>query len=127
MVLVQTGVDRITGILQSDRPIALVPASNREDAREVAISARDGGFGVSVIEDRSRGLLVVVVGDVGRTAGLRRFIGRYHAEIATDRNVEIEKVYCSAGWLTGLAHSRGADVVRAPVGHSSDSDGQKLC
>jgi hypothetical protein len=110
MLLIETPVDRITEILQSDRPIALVPAGSRNHAKEIAVSARDHGFGVSVIEDRSQRCLVLVVGDQDRQADLRRFVRRYDAEIATDRHLEIEKVYCAAGWLTGLAHSQAADI-----------------
>ena len=110
MLLIETAVDRITGILGSDRPIALVPAESRDRAKEIAISARHGGFGVSVIEDGSRGLLVLVVGDQDRQADLRRFVRRFGAEIATDRHVEVVKVYSPASWFTGLAHSQGADI-----------------
>ena len=110
MLLIETPVDRITEILQSDRPIALVPVQSRNRAKEIAVAARDGGFGVSVIEDRSERLFVLVVGDVGHTAEHRRFVRRFGAEIATDRHLEIEKVYCAAGWFTGLAHSQGANI-----------------
>lgn len=110
MLLIETAVDRITGNLGSDRPIALVPAENRDRATEIAVAARDGGFGVSVIVDRSERLLVLVVGDVGHTAEHRRFVRRFGAEIATDRHVKIETVYCPASWLTGLAHSQGANI-----------------
>ena len=110
MLPVETDVDRITGILGSDRPIALVPAESRNQAKEIAGAARDAGFGVAVIEDRSRGLLVLVVGDASHTTELRCFVRRYDAETATTRHLGIEKVYCAAGWFTGLAHSRGADI-----------------
>jgi hypothetical protein len=39
-------------------------------------------------------------------------VQRFGSEIATDRNVEIGKVYCAAGWLPVLAHLRGEDVGR---------------
>jgi len=110
MLLIETAVDRITGILESDRPIALVPAENRDRATEIAVAARDGGFGVSVIVDRSERLLVLVVGDQDRQADLRRFVRRFGADIATDRHVEVVKVYSPASWFTGLAHSQGAYV-----------------
>jgi hypothetical protein len=110
MLLVQTAVDRIAGMLEGDHPIALVPAESRNRANEIAVAARDGGFGVSVIEDCSRRLLVLVVGDASHIAELRRFVRRYDAEIATDRHVEIEKVFQPASWFTGLAHSQGADI-----------------
>ena len=101
--LVHSAVDRIAGILHGENPIALVPADSQDRAKQIAVAARDGGFGVSVIEDRS---LVLVVGDHDRQADLRRF----GAEIATDRHVKIETVYCPAGWLTAMAYSRGANV-----------------
>jgi hypothetical protein len=110
MLMIETAVDRITAILDSNRPFAFVPAGDRDEAKQIAVAARDGGFGVSVIEDRSRRLLVLVLGDARHTAELRRFVRRYNTEIATDRHVEIETVYCPAGWLTGLAHSQGADI-----------------
>src|SRR5450759_1960455 len=47
MLLVQTTLDRITGILEKRPPIALVPAENRDTAKKIAVAARDGGFGVS--------------------------------------------------------------------------------
>jgi hypothetical protein len=110
MLLIETTVDRITGILESDRPIALVPAESRDRATEIAVAARDGGFGVAVIEDRSERLFVLVVGDQDRQADLRRFMRRFGAEIATDRHVEVVKVYSPASWFTGLAHLQGANI-----------------
>ena len=88
----------------------VVPAEDRNRAKEIAVAARDGGFGFSVIVDRSERLLVMVVGDASHTTDLRRFLRRFGAEIATDRHLEIEKVYCWPGWLTAMAHSRGADI-----------------
>jgi hypothetical protein len=110
MLLIETAVDRITRILESDRPIALVPAESRDRAKEIAVAARDGGFGVSVIVDRSERLLVLVVGDQDRQAELRCFVRRFNLEIATDRHIAIEKVFCWPGWLAAMAHSRGADI-----------------
>ena len=110
MLLIETAVDRISGILGSDRPIALVPAESRDRAKEIAGPARNAGFGVAVIDDRSRGLLVMVIGDASHTTELRCFVRRYDAEIATDRHVAIEKVYCWPGWLTAMAHSQGANI-----------------
>jgi hypothetical protein len=110
MLLVETTLDRITGILESDRPIALVPAEDRNRAKEIAGAASDAGFGVSVIVDRSERLLVLVVGDQDRRADLRRFVRRFGAEIATDCHLEIEKVCCWPGWLTAMAHSQGANI-----------------
>ena len=110
MLLIETPVDRITEILESDRPIALVPAESRDRAKEIAVAVSDGGFGVAVILDRSERLFVLVVGDVGHTAEHRRFVRRFGADIATDRHIAIEKVYCWPGWLTAMAHSRGADI-----------------
>jgi hypothetical protein len=60
--------------------------------------------------DRSERLFVLVVGDVGHTAEHRRFVRRFGAEIATDRHLEIEKVYCWPGWLTAMAHAPGANI-----------------
>jgi hypothetical protein len=109
MLLIETTVDRITEILQSDRPIALVPAESRDRAKEIARTVSDGGFGVAVILDRSERLFVLVVGDVGHTAEHRRFVQRFGA-VSTDRHIDIEKVYCWPGWLGAMAHSRGADI-----------------
>ena len=53
---------------------------------------------------------MLLVGDEGRIETLRRFVLRYGSEIATERNVDIEKVYVPASWLTGMAISQGADV-----------------
>ena len=61
---------------------------------------------------------MLVVGDEGHARELRRFGGRYGAEIATDRRVKIEKAYSPASWLTGLAASQGMDVGKA-VGASA--------
>src|SRR5664280_1910710 len=110
MLLIENPVDRITRILGSDRPIALVSVESRERANEIAVAARDGGFGVAVIEDHSGGLLVLVVGDQDRQADLRHSVRRFGAEIAKERHVEIGKVYCWPGWFTGMAHAQGADV-----------------
>ena len=87
-----------------------MPATNRDQAKEIAIAARDAGFGVSLLLERSGRLLVLVVADEGRIEELRRFVGQYDVEIATDRNVDIEKVYVAASWNTGTAKSQGADV-----------------
>ena len=102
----------VAEILDSHRPFAFVPAWDRDEAKQIAVAARDGGFGVSVIVDRSERLLVLVVADPGQERHLRRFVfvRRYNAEIATDRHVKIETVYCPASWLTGLAHSQDADI-----------------
>ena len=43
----------------------------------------------------------------GRSA---KFVGRYGAEIVTERHVEIEKVYVPASWNTGMVAVQGADV-----------------
>ena len=51
-----------------------------------------------------------MVGDQIRQADLRRFVRGFGAEIATDRQVALEKVYCPAGWLTAMAHSQGTDI-----------------
>ena len=109
MLLVEITIERITDILKSARPIALIPTENRDRLKEIEIAARDAGFGVAVIQNRAECLLVLVVGDAGRIEELRRFVGRYGAEIATDRNVNLEKVYVPASWLTGMAKSQGAD------------------
>jgi hypothetical protein len=87
-----------------------VPAESRDRAKEIAVAVSDGGFGVAVISDRSERLFVLVVGDVGHTAEHRRFVRRFAADIATDRHVKTETVYCPASWLTGLAHSQGANI-----------------
>lgn len=110
MLLVQTSPDRLTEILDSHRPIAFVPAGSRKPAKEIAVSARDGGLGVCVIEERSRGLLVVVVGDEDHVSELRRFVRRFNSDVAGDRHLEIERAYVPASWLTGLAHSQGAGI-----------------
>ena len=110
MLLIETAVDRITEILDNNRPLAFMPAGDRDEAKQIAGAAREGGFGVSVIVDRSERLLVIVVGDHDRQADLRRFVRRFGAEIATDRHVKIETVYCPASCFTGLAHSQGAYV-----------------
>jgi hypothetical protein len=112
MLLIQTAVDRITELLNSNRPFAFVPAESRGRAKEIAGAARDAGFGVAVIEDRSRGLLVMVIGDQGHSADLRHFVRPFGAEIATTRHPGIEKAYCAAGWFTRMAQAQGTDVGR---------------
>jgi hypothetical protein len=110
MLLIETPVNCIAGILESDRPIALVPVEGRNHAKEIAVAVSDGGFGVAVILDRSERLFVLVVGDASHTTELRCFVRRYDAEIATDRHIDIEKVFCWPGWLTAMAHSQGANI-----------------
>ena len=110
MLLIETPVNCIAGILESDRPIALVPVEGRNHAKEIAVAVSDGGFGVAVILDRSERLFVLVVGDVVHTAEHQRFVRRFGTDIATDRHIAIEKVFCWPGWLTAMAHSRGADI-----------------
>ena len=111
VLLVESSLDRITDILHGDRPIALVPAANRVHAKEIAIAARDAGFGIGVIEERSERLLVLMVADSGQIEGLRRFVGGYGAEVATNnRHLDMEKVCVAASWYTGLAESKRADI-----------------
>jgi hypothetical protein len=110
VLFVQGDVNRITEILESDRPVALVATASRDAAREIAVAARNASFGTGVIEDRSGRLLVIVVADAGRTNELRRFAGRYGLDVATDRNVDVERVYVPVSWNTGMARSQGADV-----------------
>jgi hypothetical protein len=110
MRLAETDTNKIPAILFSDRPIAFVPAASPDRAKEIAIAARVAGFGVSVIEDRSRELQVLVVGNYDRESDLQRFVRPFGAEIAINRHVEFEKVYCPALRLNGLAHSHRADV-----------------
>lgn len=60
-----------------------------------------------MVQERSGRLLVLVVGDSRHSEEFGRFVRRYDAEIATDRHVDVEKVYVAASWFTGLAKSRG--------------------
>jgi hypothetical protein len=109
MLLIETDTNKIPAILHSDRPIAFVPAASPDRAKEIAIAARVAGFGVSVIEDRSRELQVLVVGNYDRESDLQRFVRPFGVNVAIDRHIEFEKVYCPASWLTGMAHSYRAD------------------
>lgn len=110
MLLVECSLDRIIEILQSDRPLALVAAASRDHAKEIAIAGREAGFGVSVLQERSGRLLVMVVADAADETKLGLVVSRYGADVATNRNVDVERVYVPASWLTGLAKSQGADV-----------------
>jgi len=111
MLMIETAVDRITEILDSNRPFAFVPAKSRNHAKEIAGLARDHGYGIAVVQVRSRGWMALVVADPGQETQLRRDAREWANEIiltiATD---EIEKAYCWPGWLTAMAHSRGANV-----------------
>jgi len=110
MLLIQVPESQILEILDSDHPISFVPADNREHAQEIGISARNSGFGLAVIENRSGRLLVLVVGDAKQESGLRHFLRRFGAEIAMGRHIEMGKAFVPASWLPGLAASQGADV-----------------
>ena len=107
MLLIETTVDRITEILESQRPIALVPAESRNRAKEIAVAAENNGFGVAVLLDRSERLFVLVVGDMDQQArlNLQRFVRRFGV-VSMDRHIDIEKVFCWPGWLATMALHR---------------------
>jgi hypothetical protein len=110
MLLVESSPDYISEILQSARPVAVLATENRDHAKKIAIAARDHGLGVSVLQERSGRLLVMVVADAADETKLGLFVRRYDAEITRDRNVDLEKVYVPASWNTGMAARQGADV-----------------
>jgi hypothetical protein len=111
MLLAENAVDRIADLLNQDRPVAFVPAATRERAIDIAAAARHRGYGFAVLEVRSLGLVVVVMGDVGREAQLRRDAQAWtpgaSVSVAAD---QIERVYVWPGWFTAMAQSHGADI-----------------
>lgn len=117
MLLIETDSNEIPAILGGDRPIALVPAASPDRAKKIAIAARVGGFGVSVIENRSQEFFVLVVGEQDRKSDLQRFVRPFGADVAIDRHIDFEKVYCPARWLAGMAHTHRADK-RACMDHT---------
>ena len=44
---------------------------------------------------------MLVVGDAGHETKLGFFVRRYGMEIATDRKVDVERVYVAASWVHG--------------------------
>ena len=111
MLMIETAVDLITAILDSNRPFAFVPADGQDRAKEIAGLARDHGYGIAVVQVRSRGWMALVVADPGQETQLRRDAREWANEIIlTIATGEIEKAYCWPGWFTAMVHSQGADI-----------------
>lgn len=108
MLLLETTIGRISEIPHSARPMSwwqpkIGNTPKKLQSLDVMPDLASASFGSG-----RDALLVLVVGADG-TEELRRFAGRYGAEVATVRHADIERVYVPASWLTGLA-SQGVDV-----------------
>ncbi len=164
MLLLETTLIHVVAALESDRPIAIVPAhrpdqgdqDTLECAKGLATAARDAGFSFHVIEGRwtasgAPQRSVLVVADVNTAAHLlgrcRKWMREFEQNVFLFRNAEsldilqivadgsrkgavvgrvrlesgrltlpdgrsftFERAFQAAGWLTAMAHSRGAAV-----------------